>query len=190
MTKAIVRAALECALQGDLARAVATLRQADRGFALKRLKHFARSAAPGSDMQQAANLLLEALNQPAPVPQPEHFPTPRPSSDSRSTTGGHEPVRVLREPGRVTLDNTMEVIGWLANPDLHEVNLDAIQLIHMYGVVALASLARKERESALALMHSHGSSAARFAHSVGLEDAAGNRTPASPGEPGPRRIRS
>jgi hypothetical protein len=97
----------------------------------------------------------------------------------------------LAPPARLTIDDAHSLVTWMSEPALTHINLDEVDHVHMYGIVAIAALARRERKHPPLVLAEGQSKAAKFALAVGIEDAINNRVPTSPGEAGqtvkPRR---
>ena len=85
-------------------------------------------------------------------------------------------------PTKWTLDSPAPLLRWLASSP-SALELDAVQIAEIWGLVALGALSRSERQGALPVQLSD-SATGRFAFAVGLEDVIRGTPPIGPGQEG------
>jgi anti-sigma regulatory factor (Ser/Thr protein kinase) len=171
MSKKIFLEALSMAWVGRLQEAVELVRQLDIGFMRKRLAHYKNQP----DHREAALQLEAALDMhgrakatAAPVPQTVRFEAPL------------SPAVVEAPPEEaIGFDNPEPFLRWVSadrsrSPPL---DLDRLRYTDLWALVALGSLGLHERERRPPLQTSGQSTAARFAHALGLDALSGGAVP-------------
>jgi len=178
------------ATEGRVDRALQLLDGIDADFIRKRLSLLA------GDNDQAvvigARRLWDALFS---VEELVARPTEEPKPVGLLADPLDEPARPLVAlPSRLLLENPGPFFQALsAHKGRFEIDLDRVEVSHMFALVGLATLARSDGQASAIVRGSH-SDAARFAHAVGMEEVVAGKKPVTPGEPGRtaklRRIQS
>ncbi len=89
----------------------------------------------------------------------------------------------MNQPTRLTLDTAAPFIQWLGSNG-RSFSFQAVDVAEVWALVALATLARQERDESLRLEMHPENAASRFAFALGLEDVAKGTPPITPGEAG------
>jgi hypothetical protein len=172
MSKKIFKAALAWARAGHLVKAVDLARTLESGFVRRRLEHY--KSQP--DQREAALQLEAALFADEPK---------RPDT----TSSAHETVRFqaplspavveVAPEDTISFDRPEPFLAWVsADWDrIPTLELDRIRYMDVWALVALGSLGLDERERRPPFQMDAQSTAARFAHALGLDALSGGSVP-------------
>lgn len=183
MSKKKVLEALHAIRNGDIATVSSIIRTLDGHFLKKRLRHLINSH--DEEWASARQLWLHVFT--------ESPPEPTENNISSSTEAGETYVKnsypetdwaVIYSPKKVTIEDPSVVLNWLSESEGKTIDLGAIEVAHIWGLVGLSCLARHDKENPTNIIVKQGSNASRFAHGVGVTDVIKNIITESPGEPG------
>ena len=176
MSKKKVLEAIQLATIGEISAAEAILRSIDPEFVRKRLKQEMSDPAywPGAS-ELWKRLEGVSVSQPAPTQQ-------------TAPTMGVEPTFALalpkvELPDLLLFESPAPFLRAISSHAAVEVDLDQVRLSHVFSLVGMAALARKDADEA-SVVTGAASAAARFAHAIGFAEVIEGRQSASPGEAG------
>jgi hypothetical protein len=190
MSKKKVQDALQAIRNGDMDAVFLIVRTIDGAFLKKRLMHLISSSS--EEWAPARQLWLQFFTESPPDPIDNNInkreiscsQAIEPSNKNNIISIFETNSTAVESPRKLSIEDPGSVLCWLSDSDGKTIDLDSIQVAHVWGLVGLSCLARQERENHIHVINKLDSNASRFAHAVGITDVIKNKTPESPGEPG------
>ncbi len=171
MSKKIFLQALAMARSGDLERACELVRKLEVGFVRKRIAHY--KSQP--DQREAALQLEAALEV-----REETRDTPAQAHDTVQFQAPLSPAVVESAPeDTIGFDSPEPFLAWVSADwsRIPPLDLDHVRYVDLWALVALGSLGLHERERRPPFQMNAQSTAARFAHALGLDALSGGAIP-------------
>jgi hypothetical protein len=146
MSKKKVQKALQALADGDLTTVTSIIRTIDGHFLKKRLRHLISSNSETYPL--ARQLWLHVFSESPPTPTENHSLFI--ARETHIDTNSYDLEinnSIIESPKKITIDDPGPVLDWFSVINGQSIDLGSVDMAHVWGLVGLSCLARKEREN-------------------------------------------